>query len=80
MFWSRSWRALGQLGDPGAVNTIEKHAVGGRFSKPKSDVRIAAYKALNHIGTPHARRLLNQAMDDKDAEVKKVVRETLGLG
>lgn len=72
-------RALGQLGDPGAVTSIEKHAVPRLFSKPRTDVRIAGYRALNQIGTPHARRLLNQALDDKDAEVKAAVKEILGM-
>ncbi|NNF12712.1 MAG: hypothetical protein HKN72_05795 [Gemmatimonadetes bacterium] len=72
-------RALGQLGDPGAVTSIEKHAVPKLFYKPRVDVRIAAYRALNEIGTPHARRLLNQAMDDKDADVKASVKDLLGL-
>ncbi len=72
-------RALGRLGDPGAVNSIEKHAVQTFFSKPRPDVRIAAYRALHNIGTPHARRLINQAVDDKDPQVKGAVRETLGV-
>jgi HEAT repeat protein len=73
-------RALGQLGDPGAVNAIEKHATPSLFSRPRTDVRIAAYRALNHIGTPYARRLLNRAADDKDQEVKRIVRDILGMG
>lgn len=72
-------RALGQLGDPGAVNAIEKHAVRSLFSRPRTDVRIAAYRALNQIGTPHARRLLNQAVGDKDPEVKAAVKELLHM-
>jgi hypothetical protein len=71
--------ALGQIGDPGAVPSIEKHAVRSLLSKPRTDVRIAAYRALNQIGTPHARRLLNQAVSDKDPEVKAAVREILGM-
>ncbi len=72
-------RALGQLGDPGAVASIEKHAVRSLFSKPRTDVRIAAYRALNAIGTPHARRLLNQAVSDKDSAVKSAVKEILHI-
>jgi HEAT repeats len=71
--------ALGQLGDPGAVNSIEKHAVGSFFSKSPPEVRIAAYRALHRIGTPHARRLLNQAVDDKNLEVKAAARQLLGM-
>jgi hypothetical protein len=68
-------RSLGQLADPGAVVSIEKHAVRTLFSRPRTDVRIAAYRALDQIGTPHARRLLDQAASDKDPEVKAAVDE-----
>ena len=71
-------RALGQLGDPGAVNLIEKRAVGSFFSRPPADVRIVAYRALLSIGTPHARELVDRAADDKDPEVKRAVRDMLG--
>ncbi len=71
--------ALGRLGDPGAVNAIEKRAVGSFFSHPPADVRIAAYRALHDIGTPHAKSLLAQAADDKDADVKTAVRQLLGM-
>jgi len=72
-------RALGQLGDPGAVNAIEKRAVGSFFSRPPADVRIAAYRALHNIGTPHAKSLLMHAADDKDPAVKGAVRQILGM-
>lgn len=71
--------ALGRLGDPGAVNTIEKRAVGSFFSRPPAEVRIAAYRALHNIGTPHAKSLLVQAADDKDVEVRGAVRQLLGM-
>jgi HEAT repeat protein len=72
-------RALGQLGDPGAVNAIEKRAVGSFFSRPPTDVRIAAYRALHNIGTPHAKSLLVQAADDKDPAVRGAVRQLMGM-
>lgn len=72
-------RALGQIGDPGAVPSIEKHAVTSLFSKPRTDVRIASYRALHAIGTPHARKLLNRAVDDRDPEVKAAVKGILGM-
>jgi HEAT repeat protein len=72
-------RALGQLGDPGAVSSLEKHAICSLFSKPRTDVRIAAYRALNHIETPHARGLLKKAVSDKDAEVKAAVKDLLNM-
>lgn len=71
-------RALGQLGDPGAVQAIEKRAVGSFFSRPRPEVRIAAYGALHHIGTPHAKKLLQDAVDDKDTEVRNAVRHLIG--
>ena len=72
-------RALGRIADPGAVVSIEKRAVPSMFSKPRRDVRIAAYRALSEIGTPRARRLLNQAIDDRDPGVRAAVREILKL-
>ena len=71
--------ALGQLGDPGAVNAIEKRAVGSFFSRPPTEVRIAAYRALHSIGTPRAKSLLVQAADDKDPAVKGAIRQMLGM-
>jgi len=67
-------RGLGRLGDPGAVQAIEKRAVGSMFSKPPTEVRVAAYRALHEIGTPHARRLIEQASEDKDAVVRTTAR------
>jgi hypothetical protein len=61
------------------VNAIEKRAVGSFFSRPPTDVRIAAYQALRRIGTPHAKSLLVQAADDKDPEVRSVVRGLVGM-
>ena len=68
-------RALGQFGDPGAVPAIEKRAVGSFFSRPQVETRVAAYRALAAIGSPHARSLVEAAAEDKDAEVKSVARE-----
>jgi HEAT repeat protein len=65
---------LGHLGDPGAVQAIEKLAVGSLFSKPSTEVRVAAYQALHAIGTPHARALIEKARDDKDPVVRTTVR------
>jgi hypothetical protein len=67
-------RALGKLEDPGAVLAIEKHAVRTLFSKPRADVRIAAYQALHRIGTPHARELIQAALSDKEPAVQAAVR------
>lgn len=74
-------RALGQIGDPGAVPHIEKRALGGlfsRFSRPAREIRIAAYRALAGIGTPHAKSLLQKAATDSDPGVKAVVRSLIG--
>jgi hypothetical protein len=66
--------ALGQLGDPGAVPAIEKHALPGRFAKASTDVRVAAYKALHRIGSPHARDLVQRAANDKEPAVRAALR------
>lgn len=70
-------RALGQLGDPGAVQAIEKRAVGSFFSRPPTEIRVAAYRALAAIGTPHAMSLLREAAEDKDPAVKRMARSLL---
>lgn len=70
-------RALGALGDPGAVTAIEKRAVGSFFSRSPVPVRVAAYRALASIGTPHAMDLLEAALDDKDEDVRTIARSLL---
>lgn len=70
-------RALGRLGDPGAVPGIEKKAVGSFFSRPPTAVRMAAYRALAAIGTPHAKRVLEDAADDREPEVRHLARGLL---
>jgi HEAT repeat protein len=66
-------RALGQLGDPGPVPALEKRATGSLFSRPPRDVRIAAYRALAAIGTPHARSVVRNGAGDKDPEIQNAV-------
>lgn len=70
-------RALGHLGDPGAVLSLEKHAVRTMFSRPRTDVRIAAYRALHQIGTPKTRQMLLGVAKDKDEDVKDAVKKML---
>lgn len=70
-------RGLGALGDPGAVPAIEKRAVASFFSRPPRRIRIAAYRALASIGTPHATELLQEAREDRDEEVRSAVRDLL---
>jgi len=72
-------RALGSLGDPSAVSTLEKRATASFFSKPPTAVRVAAYQALAAIGTPHAVSLLDDARSDKDAAVRSVATEAIRL-
>jgi hypothetical protein len=69
---AQSLQALGQIGDPGAVPAIEKKAVVRIFSRPSKGVRMAAYRALASIGTPHARSLLLKATKDPDLDVRKL--------
>jgi len=71
--------ALGRLGDPGAVNAIERRAVGSLFSKSPTEVRVAAYGALHRIATPRAKSLLVQAADDKDPVVRSEARRLLRM-
>ena len=66
-------RALGQLGDPGPVPALEKRATGSLFSRPPRDVRIAAYRALAAIGTPHARSVVRNGAGDRDPEIQNAV-------
>ncbi len=70
-------RALGQLGDPSAVNPLAKHAVGSFFSRSPTVIRVAAYQGLAGISTPGARQHLDDAAEDKDAEVRHVVRQLI---
>ena len=70
-------KALGQLGDPSAVNALEKRAVGSFFSRPPTAVRVAAYQGLAGMATPRARQILEAALEDKDPEVRRVVRGAL---
>jgi hypothetical protein len=68
-------RALGEIGDPGAVHAIEKHAVPTMFSKPRTEVRVAAYRALHQIGTPRARDLIKQTLHDKDPVIRVALKD-----
>lgn len=67
-------KALGSLGDPGAVQAIEKRAATSLFSKSKTEIRVAAFRALHDIGTPHARKFIEKASRDKDPVVRTTVR------
>ena len=73
-------RALGRLGDPGAVPAVEKRARGSLFTRPARPVRIAAFRALAAIGTPHAREVLKEGAEEKDPEVRQVARSLLPKG
>lgn len=71
-------RALGRLGDAAAVPTLESKVSGSLFSRPPTEVRVAAFRALAAIGTPRARKLLHGAVNDRDVEVRETVRELIG--
>jgi hypothetical protein len=71
-----SIQALGKLGDPGAVPLIERKMSGRFFSRPSKAVRLAAFRALASIGTPHAKNLLKKATNDSDPDVRRLA---LGL-
>lgn len=70
-------RALGLLGDPSAVLPLEKRAVPSLFSRAPSEIRVASYRALAAIGTPHATSLIEKAADDRDPQVRRTVQAIL---
>lgn len=70
-------RALGTLGDEDAIPAIRKTAEPSFFSRPSKPVRIAAYRALSRIGTPEAGAILENAADDRDPEIRAVVRQAM---
>jgi HEAT repeat protein len=70
-------QALGRIGDPGAVQAIEKKAVGGLFSRPPREVRIAAFQALGNIGTARALKFLEKGAKDGDPGVKAAAKALL---
>jgi HEAT repeat protein len=67
-------QALGQIGDTGAVQLIEKKAMGGLFSRPPREIRIAAFRALASIATPRALATLEKGVKDRDPAVRAVTR------
>lgn len=70
-------RALGRIGDAAAVPAIEKLTSGGLFSRTSLGVRLEALRALGAIGTPHARRVLERAANDRNSQVREVARAAL---
>jgi len=71
-------RALGQIGDPGAVRLVGKRALGGLFSRPQREIRIAAFRALAGIGTYQALRTLEKGAKDRDQGVRTIVKALMG--
>lgn len=71
-------RALGRIGDPGAVEEMERKAAGSFLSRPPPEVRIAAYRGLAAMGTPRAKRVLRRGLDDRNGQVRAAVEEVLG--
>ncbi len=63
-------RALGQIGDPGAVPAISKKAAGGLLARNPIEVRVAAIAALGDIGTPQALKTISAAAQDKSPEIQ----------
>ena len=70
-------QALGQIGDPGPVQLIEKKALGGILSRPPREVRITAFRALAAIGTPKALKTLEKGLRDGDDAVRESVEALL---
>lgn len=65
-------RSLGLLGDAAAVPALERLAAPSLFARTPQEVRLAAYRALAAIGTPHARSLILRATKDSSLEVRKL--------
>lgn len=70
--------ALGELGETGAVALLEKRAVGSLLTRPPTQIRVAAYRALHAIGTPQARSIVQAAANDRDPEVRAAVAALQG--
>lgn len=70
--------SLGQIGDARAVPTLRRRATAGSFVAGATDVRLAAFRALWAIGSPEARTVVMQALEDRDPDVRGVVRTLLG--
>ena len=73
-------QALGQIGDPGAVPLVAKKAAGGVILRRPQEVRIAAFRGLAGIGTPHAKDVLRKAVNDRDPRVRTAVKTLLLSG
>lgn len=72
-------RSLGLLGDAAAVPALERLASSSLFGRTPQEVRVAAYRALGAIGSPRARDLIQEALADRDPEVRRTA-ETLLQG
>jgi hypothetical protein len=71
-------RSLGRIGDPRAVHSVSRRATAGSFSVGHTDVRLAALRALWALGTPEARTVVMQALEDPDPDVRGAARTLLG--
>lgn len=67
-------RALGRIGDPSALPALEKRAAPGRLGRGPTDVRVAAVQALAGLDTAEAWALVEEAVDDRDEEVRGVAK------
>ncbi|HSG49525.1 MAG TPA: HEAT repeat domain-containing protein [Longimicrobiales bacterium] len=72
-------RSLGLLGDVAAVPTLDRLASPSLFARNPQEVRVAAYRALGAIGSPRTQELIQEALADKDPEVRRTA-ETLLQG
>jgi HEAT repeat protein len=70
-------RALGRLGDDRVVPELERKASGSILSRPTTEVRVAAYRALAAVGTPSARDALRGGLHDRDPEVRAMVAQLM---
>ncbi len=70
-------QALGQIGDPGAVPLVAKKTARGVIIRRPQEIRIAAFRGLAGIGTPHAKDVLRKAINDRDPRVRTAVKTLL---
>ncbi|MEK9509250.1 HEAT repeat domain-containing protein [Gemmatimonadota bacterium Y43] len=66
--------ALGRIGDVAAYPALEKRAAPGRLGRGPTEVRVAAVRALAALDTADGWAAVEALVDDRDDEVRGLVR------
>lgn len=66
--------ALGRIGDVAAFPALEKRAAPGRLGRGPTEVRVAAVRALAALDTADGWTAVEALVDDRDDEVRGLVR------